>query len=84
MLWVWKKEAHARVSSRTQTYALAHGSFVGWPAAAANFCGSKPVRLGRGAIVLSVWVVRGSDDICIARGLVPVSQWRVLADLRSA
>lgn len=36
---------------RFKTYARAQGSFAGVPADAANFFGSKPVRLGRGAIV---------------------------------
>ena len=54
LLYLLEREPHVRVSGRIQTYALAHGSFAGWPAAAANFCGSKPVRLGRGAIMLSV------------------------------
>lgn len=40
-------------------YARAHGSFFGCPAAAANFCGSKPVTFGLGAILMSVrYIVR--------------------------
>lgn len=33
------------------TYARAHGSFFGCPAAAANLAGSKPVREGLGAML---------------------------------
>ena len=32
------------------THARAHGSFAGGPAALANALGSKPVRLGLGAL----------------------------------
>lgn len=44
------EKAKAEGGERWGTYYLAHGSFLGWPEAAANFWGSKPVILGRGAM----------------------------------
>lgn len=50
--------------ARGQTNAFSHGSYLGWPAEAANLLTSKPVMLGLGPLlacnVLSKsWYVRG-------------------------
>lgn len=60
------RRSHSRGWCWVQTYALAQGSFAGWPAAAANFWGSKPVRLGRGAIVMSVECQGARPGMCVS------------------
>jgi hypothetical protein len=50
------KTSYTGISEGWETYALAHGSFLGVPAAAANALGSKPVRFWRGALrTLEKW-----------------------------
>lgn len=51
---VYQLKQHSKFLRVLRAYNLAHGSFVGWPDDAASLRISKPVRLGRGAMISNI------------------------------